>query len=129
MSDFKTLKVWAKGHELALLNFRLATKMSGPGAALIRNQWLRATISVPTNIAEGSGKQSDAEFVRFLRIALGSIRECEYHLILARDLGLISPSAFTASNDKTQSVGKMLTALIKSLKGSAKRHPRAVTSD
>jgi four helix bundle protein len=115
MSDFKTLKVWEKAHGLALLNFRLATRMSGPGAALIRNQWLRSTISVPTNIAEGSGKQSDREFIRFLRIALGSLTESEYHLILARDLGLVSPAAFSASNDHTQTVGKMTTALIKAL--------------
>jgi len=116
MSDFKTLKVWEKAHALALLNFKLASQMSGTGATLVRNQWLRATISIPTNIAEGSGKQSDPEFIRFLRIALGSLTECEYHLILAKDLGLISPGAFTSSNEQTRAVGKMINALIKALK-------------
>jgi four helix bundle protein len=116
MSDFKNLKVWRAAHELTLLIFPVAGRMRGHGSALIRNQWLRATISVPTNIAEGSAKQSDAEFVRFLRIALGSVTECEYHLILAHDLHLIGGVDHTLLNGKTQVVGKMITALIKSLK-------------
>ena len=73
MTDFKTLKVWEKSHELAIYTVRTAVKLKGPCASLIRNQWLRATTSVPMNIAEGSGKQSDREFVRFLRIARGSV--------------------------------------------------------
>ena len=133
MSDFKKLKVWEKAHALTLLNFKLAAKMSGPGAATIRTQWLRATMSVPTNIAEGSGKQSDREFVRFLRIGLGSLTECEYHLILARDLGLISVASFSASNDQNQAVGRMISALIKALIKKDLANPRgarsAVTSD
>ena len=118
MSDFKTLKVWGKAHELTLHTFRLASRMHGPGSAIIRNQWLRSAMSVPTNIAEGSGKQSDPEFSRFLRIALGSLTESEYHLILSRDLGMISAKDFEITNDKTQAIGKMLTALIKSISGS-----------
>jgi four helix bundle protein len=116
MSDFKNLKVWKKAHELAIHNFRLAGGMSGPGAGVLRNQWVRAAISVPTNIAEGTGKQSDPEFIRFLRIALGSLTESEYHLILARDLDLIGATDFEIANDKTQSVGKMLASLIKAIK-------------
>ena len=73
-------------------------------------------MSVPTNIAEGSAKQSDPEYVRFLRIALGSVTECEYHVILAHDLHLISRSDYTQLNEKTQIVGKMIAGLIKSLK-------------
>ena len=115
MSDFKALKVWGKAHELTIEIFRLATHMRGTGSAIIRAQWLRSITSVPTNIAEGSGKQSDAEFIRFLRIALGSLTESEYLLILSRDLGLISSKDFEAANDKTQSVGKMLTSLIKAI--------------
>lgn len=115
MSDFKTLKVWGKAHELTIHTFRLATQMRGVGSAIIRAQWLRSITSVPTNIAEGSGKQSDAEFVRFLRIALGSVTESEYLLILSRDLGFVSAKDFEAANDRTQSVGKMLTALIRSI--------------
>jgi len=115
MSDFKTLKVWGKAHELTIHTFRLATQMRGAGSAIIRAQWLRAITSVPTNIAEGSGKQSDAEFIRFLRIALGSLTESEYLLILSRDLGFVSLKDFQAANDKTQSVGKMLTSLIRAI--------------
>jgi four helix bundle protein len=116
MSDFKNLRVWRTSHELTLSVFPVAGRMRGAGSALIRNQWLRATMSVPTNIAEGSAKQSDPEYVRFLRIALGSVTECEYHVILAHDLHLISRSDYTQLNEKTQIVGKMIAGLIKSLK-------------
>jgi four helix bundle protein len=115
MSDFKNLDVWRKAHSLAIDTFAVTGKMRGPGAVHIRHQWLRSAMSVPTNIAEGSGKQSDAEFVRFLRIALGSLTESEYHLILARDLNFVSETHFTTLNDQTQTVGKMLSGLIKAL--------------
>jgi four helix bundle protein len=105
----------AKAHELTIDTFRIATQMRGPGSAIIRAQWLRSITSVPTNIAEGSGKQSDAEFIRFLRIALGSLTESEYHLILCRDLRLISSKDFDAANEKTQAAGKMLASLIRAL--------------
>jgi len=65
MSDFKTLKVWGKAHELTIHAVRLAVRMRGPGSTIIRHQWLRSAMSVPTNIAEGTGKQSDPEFARF----------------------------------------------------------------
>ena len=106
-------------HELALETVRAAQKMRGPCAALLRNQWLRATISVPMNIAEGSAKQSDREFIRFLRIARGSANESEYHAILARDLGLLNEEQFEELNIKTQAVSKMLAGLIRRLHGSA----------
>lgn len=116
MSDFKNLRAWRAAHDLALAIFPVAGRMRGAGSALIRNQWLRATTSVPTNVAEGSGKQSDAEFVRFLRIALGSVTECEYHLILAHDLRLVSEADYKKLSIHTQIVGKMITGLIKSLR-------------
>ena len=115
MSDFKTLKVWGKAHELTIHAVRLAVRMRGPGSTIIRHQWLRSAMSVPTNIAEGTGKQSDPEFARFLRIALGSLTESEYHLILSRDLGLITSKDFEITNEKTQAVGKMLAALIRAI--------------
>ena len=115
MSDFKKLKVWSKAHELAIEAVRAATKMRGPCAGLLRNQWLRATISVPMNIAEGSAKQSDREFIRYLRIARGSANECEYHVILARDLGLLNQEQFEDLNARTQAVSRMLAGLIRRL--------------
>jgi len=116
MTDFKKLKVWQKSHTLTIATFKVAGAMRGPGATIVRNQWLRAAISVPTNIAEGSAKQSDPDYVRFLRIAFGSLTECEYHALLARDVGLISVSQFNNLNTELQIIGRMLLALIKALR-------------
>lgn len=115
MSDFKKLKVWGKAHELTLGTVKAATRMRGPCAALLRNQWLRAALSIPMNIAEGSAKQSDREFVRFLRIARGSANESEYHVILARDLGLLNQQDFEDLNARIEVVSKMLAGLIRKL--------------
>ena len=125
MSDFKNLKVWKGSHELAITVVKTATRMRGTTAGIIRGQWVRAAISVPTNIAEGSGKQSDRDFIRFLRIARGSATETEYHSILARDLGLISEVDFQMINLRTAAVGKMLSGLIKALEA---RSPQSLAS-
>ena len=115
MSDFKTLKVWRESHQLAIATVKITARMRGSVGSLIRNQWMRAATSVPTNIAEGSAKQSDRDFIRFLRIARGSLTESEYHLILATDLGLIASQTAIPMNDRIQAVGKMLSGLIPSM--------------
>ena len=119
MSDFKNLKVWKTAHELTISTFITASNMRGPGSALLRQQWLRAVMSVPANIAEGSAKGSDAEFVRFLRIALGSATECEYHVMLAHDLKLIGDSDYQNLDGRTRLVGKMINRLIGALRNRA----------
>jgi four helix bundle protein len=65
VSDFKKLKVWRKAHALALNVRRVATKIRGPDNASLRNQMLRASMSIPTNLVEGTGQKSGAEFARF----------------------------------------------------------------
>jgi four helix bundle protein len=76
---------------------------------------LRAAMSVPANIVEGRAQKSDREFARFLRIALGSAIELEYHLVLANDIKAISGSDFQAISGELIDIKKMLTGLIKRL--------------
>ena len=76
------------------------------------SQLRRAAASVPANIAEGVGRNGDAEFHRFLRIALGSACETEYHLILARDLGFMPNDRYLLLNEKVNEVKKMLVTLM-----------------
>jgi four helix bundle protein len=76
---------------------------------------LRAAMSIPANIAEGTGKGSDKEFVRFLRIALGSASELEYHLIIARDSSVFSRSDFESLSAQTTEIRKMLHGLVRYL--------------
>jgi four helix bundle protein len=85
MSDFKKLEVWRKGHALALNVHRVAVGIRGSNYAGLRSQMIRASMSIPTNIVEGNGQRSRAEFGRFISVALNSSSELEYHLIVARD--------------------------------------------
>jgi four helix bundle protein len=99
--------------------------MSGTTATLVRGQLVRAIMSVPANIAEGSAKRSDREFARFVRIALGSATESENHLIIANDLQLIENGIFDNLTSQIENVRKMLTGLEKRLSGDAdKKKPR-----
>jgi four helix bundle protein len=115
VSDFKKLKVWRKGHALALNVHRVAVRIRGPDNASLRNQMIRASMSVPTNIVEGTGQRSQREFVRFIGFALNSSSELEYHLIVARDIGIITGSDFDSLLDQTVEVRKMLHGLQRSV--------------
>ena len=122
MQDFKRLVVWQKSHALYLASYReLGTGRSGHTFGL-RTQLLRAAASIPANIAEGCGKPSTKEFIRFLGIALGSARELENHLIAARDLEILEAARFDSLNSQLVVVQRMLIALMKSLRG---QEPRA----
>src|SRR5215218_5755355 len=109
MSDFKNLRVWQEAHQLTLDTIRACEEITGNIGTLVRNQWVRSTMSIPSNIAEGSAKRSDREFARFVRIAAGSAAESENHLILANDLGLIEPEEYKVLDKRTQDVQKMLS--------------------
>lgn len=111
VSDFKQLKVWRKSHALALNVHRVTSRARGRESISLRSQMLRAAMSIPANIVEGTGHKSRREFVRYLRIATGSASELEYHLIVARDCGVVSTSDFTSLADQTIEVRKMLYGL------------------
>lgn len=119
MADFKKLEVFHKSHALALNVIRISAGMRGPIAATIKAQMVRAALSVPTNIVEGSAKGSDREFARFTRISLGSVSELEYHLMVAADTKLINEPTFQSLFDQLVDVRKMLTGLLQTLQLSA----------
>ncbi len=111
MSDFKKLKVWRKAHALALDVHRIATRIRGSDNASLRNQMIRAAMSIPTNIVEGTGQKSGKEFARFIGFALNSASELESHLMFARDLQLIGANDFESLVSRTVEVRKMLHGL------------------
>jgi len=111
MSDFKKLKVWGKSHALTLNAFSVSKRIRGRDNSPLRLQMIRAVTSIPTNIVEGTGQESAKEFARFLSIALKSSSELEYHLILAKDLHLITRNEFASLTDQTIEVRRMLYAL------------------
>lgn len=115
MKDFRTLKVWERAHALTLSVYKL-TAAYPPGERYgLTSQLRRAASSIPTNIAEGCGRTGDAEFARFLSIAMGSAIELEYLLLLSCDLKLIAGESHKAANSSILEVQRMLGALIRKL--------------
>ncbi len=115
VSDFKKLKVWQKAHALSLAVDRVSREIRDPRYASLRSQIFRAATSIPANIAEGRRQESEKEFARFLRYALNSASELEYHLILGRDMKAIPEADYISLLDQTITVRKMLYALLKRL--------------
>jgi four helix bundle protein len=91
MEDFKDLRVWAKAHELTLAVYQRTRAFPKEETYGLTSQLRRASASIGANIAEGCGRRSDAEMRRFVQIARGSANEVEYHLLLAKDLNLLTP--------------------------------------
>jgi four helix bundle protein len=134
MSDFKKLEVWRKAHALALNVHRVAIGIRGANYSGFRSQLIRASMSIPTNIVEGNGQRTKLEFARFVRIAVNSASELEYHLIVARDVQLITASDFSALSSQAIEVRKMMHGLLRHLnagspKISATDGPEAVVPD
>jgi len=115
MTDFKKLTVWQKAHIMALDAHRVAGEIRGGSDGSLRNQIVRAAMSVPANIVEGCGQRSSREFSRFLRISLNSTTELEYHLIIARDLRIVSGSNSLSLISQGIEVRKMLYGLLRHL--------------
>jgi len=120
VSDFKKLNVWGKSHALTLNVAREAGLLRGRAVASLRDQMVRAAMSIPTNIVEGTGQESGKEFCRFLSIALKSSSELEYHLILAHDLHAMTRSNFESLSAQVIEVRKMLYALRRRVLASTK---------
>jgi four helix bundle protein len=89
MKNFKELKIWQRSHQLVLDIYLITKSFPKEEVYGLTSQIRRSCSSIPTNIAEGCGRNSDAELNRFLVIAMGSASELEYQLILIKDLGYI----------------------------------------
>src|SRR5690242_12255102 len=92
MKDFKKVMVWQKAHALALCVYKVTLSFPREELYGLTSQIRRATTSIPANLAEGCGRETQAELARFIHIASGSACELEYHLLLARDPGFIDTS-------------------------------------
>lgn len=119
MADFKKLLVWQKAHALAMEAHGVAKKIRGAEHLSLRSQLVRAAMSIPANIVEGRGQASPKEFARYLRIAVNSASELEYHLIAGRDIGCISKADFLSLLNQLIEVRKMLHGLLNHLRAGA----------
>jgi four helix bundle protein len=114
MGDYRRLSVWKRTHSLALGIYRWTQSFPDRERYGLVAQLRRAEVSLVSNIAEGSGRQSDRELARFLRIARGSACEVECQLLLSRDLGFLKPGAWMALDTDCREISKMLNGLIRS---------------
>jgi four helix bundle protein len=124
MSDYRKLLVWRKAHALALDAHRTAARIRGSQYAPFRSQIIRAALSIPANIVEGREQKTDAGFARFLRIALGSASELEYHLTAAHDIQAISTSEYESLSSQVVEVRRMLHGLIRRLERATRKLPQ-----
>ncbi len=108
--------VWEKSHQLTLNIYRVTKNFPAGEQYGLVSQMRRASASIPTNIAEGSGRGSDAELKRFLHIAMGSASELEYQLLLSRELNFIETADYQQLHNQTTEVKRMLASFIKRLK-------------
>lgn len=116
MKDFRQLKVWEKSHQIALAIYRATKEFPKEELYGLTSQIRRASMSIPTNIAEGCGRNTDADFARFLQMAMGSASETEYQLILAHDLEFLSNESYEKLQNDVEEVKRMLASLLKTLR-------------
>ncbi|OWK69524.1 four helix bundle protein [Pedobacter sp. AJM] len=112
MQNFKDLKVWDKAHQLTLSIYKISASFPKEEVYSLTNQLRRASASIPANIAEGCGKNSQADLANFLNISLGSANETEYFLILSKDLDYLAEEQFTILSNSINEVKAMLISLI-----------------
>lgn len=116
MRNFRNLNVWKKGVNLVKEVYRLSSLLPEEEKFGLKSQICRAAVSVPSNIAEGSSRNSEIEYKRFLEIAMGSLFELETQLILIHELCFLSELKINEVLQLVQSEQKMRNSLITKLK-------------
>ncbi|MEO7137140.1 MAG: four helix bundle protein [Gemmatimonadales bacterium] len=116
MGDFKKLEVWQVAHRVTCEVYQATASFPKTETYGLTAQLRRSAASIPANIAEGCGRGGDVEFSRFVRISLGSATELEYHLLLSREIGLLTVSAYASLSGQVLRVQGMLAGLNRVLK-------------
>ena len=115
MRDFTQLSIWQKSHSLTLTIYRVTKDFPKEEIFGLTNQMRRSSYSIPTNIAEGCGRDTNPQLKHFLNIASGSATELQYQIILSKDLGYIGDDAFQELSNEIIEIKKMLYSFSKKL--------------
>lgn len=110
--NYKDLKVWQKSMDLTIEIYDLIKYLPKAEAFIIADQMKRAAISVPSNIAEGHGRSTNKDFIKFLSISRGSLLELETQTELCLRLGYINNAQSESLNCKIEEICKMINGLI-----------------
>lgn len=112
MKDFKTQTVWQRSHKLTVEIYRATRNFPKEEMYGLTSQIRRAISSIPTNIAEGCGRRTNAELANFLNIASGSASEVEYEIFLSKEVGYITDEQHEAWTKEIREIRSMLSAYI-----------------
>ncbi len=115
MKDFRQLKVWDRAHQLTLAIYQVTATFPRHETYGLTSQMRRAASSIPSNIAEGCGREGDAELSRFCLMARGSASELEYQILLARDLNIIESRQHEQLTQQAVEIKRMLTVFVQKL--------------
>lgn len=113
MVDFHELQVWDKAHKLVISVYMATASFPKEELYGLTSQMRRAAISIPSNLAEGCGRNTQAELAQFSQIAMGSASELEYQLLLAHDLNYLSETDYQTLKSGLTEVRKMLNSFIR----------------
>lgn len=120
MKDFKELEIWKRSHKLTIEIYRATQKFPKEEIYGLTSQIRRAVSSIPTNIAEGCGRRTNAELANFLNIASGSASEVEYELLLARDIDYLAEEQYVQFAKEVREIRSMLAAYMRTLTSNQK---------
>ena len=127
MRNYRELDVWQKSHKLTLELYRISRSFPKEETYGLTSQLRRAAVSVGANLAEGCGRKTSPELARFVRIAMGSASELDYHLLLCRDFEFVTDAQYQRIVAESTRIRKMLSALLASIE--AKLAEQEYTAD
>jgi four helix bundle protein len=128
VKNYSELIAWQKAMDLAEAVYRATENLPRQELYGLTSQLRRAAVSVPSNIAEGQGRSSTAEFVHRLSIAHGSLREVETQILLAGRLGMINKENLETLMDRAAEVGRLINGLRNSLARKLSAHRPLLTA-
>ncbi|CAC9975595.1 four helix bundle protein [Flavobacterium panici] len=118
MSHFRKILVWQKSISLVTKIYKATSTFPKEEMFGLTSQIRRSSVSVPSNIAEGSGRESTKDFLRFLYISLGSIFEMQTQLEIAKNIIYINEEEFNLLYEDSREIERMLASLIRKIKDS-----------
>ena len=120
MRDFRKIQVWEKAHRFVLQIYKVTSAFPKDELYGLTSQIRRAAASIPSNIAEGCGRDTQTELARFIHIAGGSASELKYQLILANDLGHIDDETYPNLDSEINEIQRMLYGFEKAVQANSK---------
>jgi four helix bundle protein len=119
INSYRDLLVWQAGVELATQCYKLTAAFPPAELYGMTSQIRRASVSVAANVAEGHGRDGTGSFIQFLRIAQGSLKELETHIVICGRIGLLDDQSIVGLQEQCDEIGRMLRSLIRTLEAKA----------